>query len=46
MVRDYVKETNKGHNRFRKLVEKKDTKKKYKDIKEHRTKNWRVKLLC
>ena len=38
---DYVKETNIGHNRLLKSIEKKDTIKEYKyNIKEHRTKDW------
>ena len=37
---DYVKETNIGHSRLLKSIEKKDTKKEYKyNIKEHRTKH-------
>ena len=43
---DYVKETNRGHNRLLKSVEKEETTKEYKDnIKEHRTKDWKKKPL-
>ena len=43
---DFVKETNKNHNRLLKSVKKKGTKKEQKDnIKEHRTKEWTEKPL-
>ena len=43
---DYVKETNRGHNRLLKSVEKEEATKEYKDnIREHRTKDWTEKPL-
>ena len=44
---DYVKETNKGHNRLLNSVEKEDTKKKNKEdnIKKLKTKDWTEKPL-
>ena len=43
---DYVKETNIGHNRLLKSVEKEEATKEYKDnIREHRTKDWTEKPL-